>query len=208
MIYYTFRSSRGSQVTVLRGDGAPKMVDGGSGWTVEDRPRRVGLTIWKGRNPYRMDVPILIDAWASQDSIENDIAILNQMQMGSDLEQPPTVTIVGGVPVKGIVWVLDPIIDWGDNVIWGANSRGDMFRYRQDAVVHLCQYNPEDRLQVSGGGNLQAPRRYIVKQGDDLRSISQKMYGDPTKWKLIQAANNIRDPKRILRMVGKEIRIP
>lgn len=207
-MFYTFHSSRGSSVSVLRGDGDPKMVGGGSGWDVVARPRRVGLTIWKGRDPYRMDLPIMIDGWAKSDSMENDIAILNQMQMGSDLEPPPTITIVGGVPVKGIIWIMDPQIDWGDNVIWGSDSKGNMFRYRQDAVVHLCQFNPEDRLVVSGGGNLQAPRRYVVKKGDDLRSIAQKMYGDPSKFKLIQAANNIRDPKRILRMVGQEIRIP
>lgn len=206
-MYYTFRSSKGTSVTVLRGDGPPRQVGGGGGWEIESRPRRVGLTIWRGREPYQMDVPILIDGWRDRRSIEDDIATLNQMQMGKDLEEPPTVKISGGVPIKGNVdWVIS--IDWGEeDVIW--DSRGDdEFRLRQDAVIHMIQHNPVDPLKIISKGNLRAPRRYTIKKGDSLRSISQKFYGTPNRWKEIQGANNIRDPKRVLRMVGEEIKIP
>src|SRR4051794_11563779 len=181
--YYIFKSSTGSSVTVLRGDGPPKMVGGGGGWEVEARPRRVGLTIWKGRDPYTMDVPILFDGWAIGRSQEDNISAMNQMQMGSDLEEPPTVEIIGGVPVKGIKWVIT--IDWGDNVIYQSGQNGD-YRLRQDAVVHMTQYVQEDRLVVQNKGKLPgAPRLYTVRQGDDLRSVSQKMYGTPSRWKEI-----------------------
>lgn len=205
-MHYTFRSSRGTSVTMLRGEGAPKMTGGGGGWEITPRPRRVALTIWKGREPYQMDIPILFDGWKDSESQEQRISTLNQMQMGADLEEPPTVQVDGGIPVKGAKWVMT--IDWGDNVIWQSSPRGEMFRLRQDAVVHLIQFNPEDRLKVQGKGNLRSPRRYTVRKGDDLRSISQKMYGTPTRWKEIQTANHIRDPKKISTMVGKSIRIP
>jgi hypothetical protein len=139
---YTFISSEGGRVTMMRGDGIPKMTGGGGGWSIEARPRRVGLTIWKGRDPYTMDVPVLFDGWMDDNSQENEISVLNQMQMGGDLKEPPTVTIEGAVPVKGIRWVISGI----------------------------------DK--------------------------------DANKWKIIAAANNIRDPKSIKKMVGKSIRIP
>lgn len=212
--YYTFRSSKGTSVTVLRGDGAPVMTGGGGGWVTEDRPRRVSLTIWNGRAPYAMDVPILFDGYSTGRSQEDAISILNQMQMGKDLEAPPTVEIIGGVPVKGISWVLEPDISWGnseEDVIWHTGDNGKEYRLRQAAVVHLLQHNPEDRLKILNKGKLPgAPRLYTVRQGDDLRSISQKMYGTPTRWKEIQAANGkiLRDPKAITKLVGKKIRIP
>lgn len=206
-MYYTFRSSRGAAVTVLRGEGPPQMVGGGGGWEIEARPRRVGLTIWKGREPYAMDVPVLFDGWRIGRSQENAISVLNQMQMGSDLQEPPTVNIEGGVPVKGIDWVIREI-EWGTNVIYDDNDGGQEFRLRQDAVVHLIQYNPEDRFKIMGKGNLQAPSMYRVRQGDDFRSISQLKYGTPTKWKNIMVANKIRDYKKINKLVGKLIRIP
>jgi hypothetical protein len=199
---YTFISSEGGRVTMMRGDGIPKMTGGGGGWSIEARPRRVGLTIWKGRDPYTMDVPVLFDGWMDDNSQENEISVLNQMQMGGDLKEPPTVTIEGAVPVKGIRWVISGI-DWGDQVIYDDNSR-----YRQDAVVHLTQYNPEDRLKTFGGGNLQTPRIHVVRKGETLRSIANQYYKDANKWKIIAAANNIRDPKSIKKMVGKSIRIP
>lgn len=201
-MFYTFKSSDGSSVRVLRGDAAPKMTGGGGGWTVEARPRRVGLTIWNGRDPYSMDVPVLFDGWANEISQEVKISILNQMQMGHDLKPPPTVKITGAVPVKGATWIIDNI-DWGDDVIYDGPTR-----LRQDAVVHLKQYVAETRLKVSGGGKLRARGPYIVRAGDTFKSISQKVYHTPDRWKEIMAANNIRDPKAIKKMVGKTIRIP
>jgi nucleoid-associated protein YgaU len=192
---------------MLRGPDAPKMVGGGGGWTVEPRPRRIGLTIWGGRDPYMMDVPIMFDGWAKTDSQETKISTLNQMQMGGDLEEPPYVEIDGAVPVKGIRWVITSI-DWGETVIWASLGLGKDYRMRQDAIVHLTQYNPEDRLVVQGGGNLQTPKMYRVKKNDSFKSISQKMYGTPDKWRNIMAANKIRDSKTITSLIGKEIRIP
>lgn len=200
--YIIFTASNGLKVSVLRGTDPPKMTGGGGGWSVEDRPRRVGLTVWKGRSPYMMDIPVLFDGWADGKSQENAISILNQMQMGADFREPPTVQVEGAVPVKSATWTMS--IDWGDNVIWE-----DDHRLRQDAVVHLVQYNPEDRLKVRNKGHLKAVSApYTVKAGDTFKSISQHSYGTPKKWREIMAANNIRDPKKIKDLVGKQIKIP
>jgi hypothetical protein len=190
---------------------------GGSGWEVEDRPRRLGLTIWKKQDPYTMDVPIRFDGFGDDESVEDDVRTLNSMQRGtfrpnsSLMDDPPTVEIDGALPINGAKWVITGI-DWSSDdagVIYRSVG-GKVYRVRQDATVHLTQFSPETRLDVSGGGNLRAKRLFKVRQGDDLRSISQKVYGTPDRWKEIQAANPkiLRDPKNIKKLVGKEIRIP
>ncbi len=40
-------------------------------------------------------------------------------------------------------------------------------------------------------------RKYTVKKGDTLITISRKVYGDGSKWRLIRDANNIEDPTRL-----------
>jgi len=202
---YTFKASNGTTVSARRGELPPKMTGGGGGWEVEPRPRRVGLTLWKGREPYRMDVPILFDGHALGKSVEQSIAKLNQMHIGSDLKQPPTVMIEGGVPVKGIRWVIENI-EWGDHVYWVKGGQGP-FRTRQDAVVKLLQYNPEVRVSVRRDSTTR-PNRYVTKAGDTLRSIAKSLYDDAMKWQSIATANNLRIPGTQKLTAGKTLRIP
>ena len=96
---YTFTASDGTSVTMLRGQAMPTMTGGGGGWQITARPRRVSLTQWKGRDPYKMDVPVMFDGYANDKSVEIAISKLNQMQMGRDLSPPPRVKIVDGVEV-------------------------------------------------------------------------------------------------------------
>ena len=106
---------------------------------------------WDGDDPYRMDVPILLDGWAKRQTVENDVAKLNQMmQSPNDLTPPVQVYIDGAVPVKGAKWVIETI-DWVYNsmVIWTTDARGGGYRVRQDAIVHLLQFVAPKVLQVN-----------------------------------------------------------
>jgi hypothetical protein len=202
--FYTFVDSNGTTVRVLRGDAPPRMTDGGGGWSTVARPRRVGLTLWQGRNPYAMDVPILFDGFATGESVEDDIARLNQMQMGDDFNPPPSVTISGAVPIKGATWVMT--VDWGDNVFWEQGGDGDPYRTRQDAVVHLTEFEPEKRLVVTGKSTL--PNIYIVTRGGEtMKTIARAIYGHTSKWTKIKEANpKVRDPNKL--PIGTKLRIP
>lgn len=203
---YIFRSSKGAQVTVVRGEGPPKITGGSGGWNVVNRPRRTSLTQWGGREPYRMDVPILFDGWRARVSVEEDIRRLQQMSMGHDYDPPPTITLQGALPVNGATWVIEDI-DWGDEVYWSQqSSQGRFFRMRQDAVVHLLQYQAEERLKIVMPRQL--PNQYTVfKEGETLRSIAKVMYGDGDKWKVIKKANpSVRDPNKL--KVKTVLRIP
>lgn len=192
--FYTFNPSRGKSVTIRRGDGAPKMTAGGGGWETVDRPRRTGFTQWSGGDPYQMDIPVLFDGWANGRSQEAAISMLNQMKMSpGPWLPPPTVTIIGLVPVKGATWVIQNI-EWGDDVIWQADGESG-YRLRQDAVVQLLQFVAEDRLTI----RKQSPpiKLHIVRKGDTLANISKREYGTTKYVAMLKKANNIRDPNHL-----------
>lgn len=188
-------------VIVRRGATAAKITTGGARWTTVNRPKRTSIVLFDGSDPYRIDVPVIIDGWASSDSVEADIAKLNQMKFShSALERPSRVRVDGALPVKGATWVIENI-EWGDNVIW--HTVGDKtFRYRQDCVVKLLQYLPE--VALKGIKPFKANDKIVtVKSGQTVKSAAG---GDPAKAKSIQKANGIRDPKTV--KTGSTLRIP
>jgi hypothetical protein len=194
--FYTFRSSQGSRIKVLRGIAAPKITSGEGGWNVVSRPRRVGLTQWDGHDPYRMDIPIIFDGYRLARSVEQDIRTFNAMAMGRDFTPPPTIHVDGALPVGGATWVIESI-DWGDLVYWEKSPQGRYFRTRQDAVAHMLQYEAEKTLKITIAKQL--PNTYTTHGSKEtLRSIAKNMYGNATRWKDIQKANpKIRDPNKI-----------
>jgi len=193
--FYTFRSSSGAVIKVLRGDNPAQIVGGEGGWQMVDRPRRTSLTQWTGRQPYQMDVPVLFDGWRAQESVERDIRMFQLMAIGRDFTPPPTIKIDGALPVVGATWVITGI-DWGTEVFWSQTQRGQFYRLRQDAVAHLLQYQEEERLKITITNSL--PNTYITSAGDTLKDIAKAMYGNGSRWKEIQQANpKIRDPNKI-----------
>lgn len=55
----------------------------------------------------------------------------------------------------------------------------------------------EARKRTVEGNNNYAFKIYTVKKGDDLRKISQKMYGNADNWTLIATFNDIVNPSSI-----------
>jgi hypothetical protein len=201
--YYEFTSSNGLSVIVLRDEAPPKITDGRGGWNVIDRRRRKGLTTWTGRNPIRMDVPILFNGQFDPPySIDQDVATLNQMALGDNFVQPPTVRVTGYLPVTGIAWVIEDLT-WGDNAVWLRSDEGDVVRVRQDCVVKLLQFVKEDVVKV---GNLgQVPSNtvppYHTTEGETPAAIAKKVYGDDQMWKKIRDLNPsiVRSPNQALK---------
>jgi hypothetical protein len=188
----TLVSSNGLRVTALRGMSAPKVNGGYGGWEEVSRPRKVGLTEWRGRSPFRLALPLLIEGFPT-DSVEVACSTLERMALPGAASEPPQVTIQkGAVPHSDLIWVIESL-DWGDMVIYGDNNR-----VRQDVTVNLLQYVKADRLNVKGGANPGThPTTYTVKKGDNLRKAAVAVYGDPGKAKTLQQANGIRDPNNL-----------
>ncbi|MBW3606195.1 MAG: LysM peptidoglycan-binding domain-containing protein [Actinobacteria bacterium] len=49
-------------------------------------------------------------------------------------------------------------------------------------------------------------RTYVIQSGDSLASIAQEVYGDPTMWRDIARANELREPYSLT--VGESLQIP
>ena len=190
-LYYKItRSDNGDNIQPLRDASPPVLVSVGARWSVIERPRRVSYTQWAGDDPFRMDLPILLDGWDKLESVEPDIIFLNGARRAThDYTAPPLVYVEGAVPVKGNKWIIEGI-DFGDNVIW----HEDGYRVRQDAVIHLLDYVPLDQLSIKPPSTT---HKHTVKAGETLKSISRDEYGSVKYWSFIKNANNIRDVKKL-----------
>lgn len=219
----TFSAEGIASVTVMLGDATVQIPSGYGGWTVVSRQRRVGLTVWNGKDPLRMTIPVLFDGVADSLSQEILISRLSRMALPPTTGgEPPTVTAVGpGVPKPGPVkWVIENL-QWGQNVIWDFANNGVMARLRQDCVVNLLEYRAPDRAAfrsllpaskktLTGASSVGWPKSYVVRKGDTLSAVAVRFYKDASKWKQIASANGIRDPNAVntSKWIGKTIRIP
>lgn len=208
-----FTTAPSLSVTVRMGNDEPKLSGGYGGWEVVPRPRRLGLTVWRGRNPFGLDIPILFDDFSGDGSVEQDISKLERMALPPKaLEEPPVVRIRGPVPRSNLLWVIA-------DITWGASTSTVTAsgRVRQEATVHLLRYFAEDTVQLqtaaqksrdankpkkkSGGKKMLA-----VTAGDSLSSIAARELGDASRWGEIADLNGIRDPRSIT--IGTILRMP
>jgi hypothetical protein len=209
----TFTADNGLIVQVALDMASAHMTGGFGGWEVVDRPKRVALTRFKGKDPYRMDVPILFDGWSDDASQEVQISTLARMsEQPAEQQPPPTLTVDGAVPRDDLTWVIETI-DWdGSNVIWDMQN-GVPVRLRQSAVVHLLQYVDDNVIitkatpAVKNGGNKRGGKTVTTTSASTLRQTSQAEYDDPDAWKLIGDANGIFDPRAPI-LPGTTLYIP
>lgn len=219
----TFSADGMKPVAVLLGDTPITVASGYGGWNVVNRQRRVGLTVWQGKDPIRMSIPILFDGITEQASQEIPISHLSRMALPPGTGgEPPSLKIKGpGVPNPGPAkWVIENL-QWGTNVIWDFAQNGVMARLRQDCVVNLLEYRAPDRAEfapmlpaskrtLTGKSKAGWPKTYVIKDNDTLAKIAVHFYKDANKWKQIAQENGIRDPGSVSTKVwqGKTIRIP
>lgn len=193
----------GETIIVYRGEGAATIASGGGRWDVVQRPKRKSVTLWRGTDPFVMDVPILFDGWETQTPVEPTIARVSQIRFSqADLREPSHLRINGALPVKGTTWVLTDIT-WGSKVIWDAEGTR-YSRYRQDATLHLLQYVSEEAFK--GLKEFKIRDRIVVNSSG--QGIEHHSGGDPKTKKDIQKKNHIRDPKIVKTKPGKKIVIP
>lgn len=193
----------GDSVIVYRGNGGPQITGGGGRWDVVQRPRRKSVTMWRGSDPYTMDVPILFDGWELEISQEVLIARINQLRFSQkELQEPPQLRINGALPVKGATWILSDIT-WG-NAIWNPRLAGQSHRFRQDATLHLLQYVSEEAFKNVKEFEIR-DKIVVTKHGQGIEHHSG---GDHKTKKEIQKKNGIRDPKVVKKNPGKHVKVP
>lgn len=187
---------RGVVVVALLGDGPPKPT-GYTGWEAVERPKRVPMTDWIKGDALRLSLPILLDGFREDRSMQQSVTRLENMARKKGTKRPPTIQVSGPVPHSDRIWVLEDL-DWGDLY---RNERGVLVR--QAATLSLLEWVKGDVLggaqRAREAGPLgPAALRYNVRVGDTLMKIAARKLGDAKRWQEIAELNNLRDPRRKL----------
>jgi hypothetical protein len=130
-------------VTGWLGPNGAVPTGGYGGWEIVSRPRRQGLTIWNGRDPFKMSLQLVLDGFIAQDPIEIECSSVERLALpATDLNQPPVVTISGAaVPHSDLPWVID-------NITWEEAERDSYGRrLRQVLTIDFIRYVKDERLK-------------------------------------------------------------
>lgn len=204
--FYGFTADNGTFVKALRDEAPPSLSAGGARWSIIDAPRRVSFVQWQGRDPFQLDVPILLDGWMDRDGIEKECRNLTAMQLCPEFGEPPTIRISGALPISDRRWVIQGIT-WGTNVYWSKTDHGDPFRMRQDAVVHFLEYRPERSVHVLATHTLPSSYQVLAGKTTTLKKVAKDVWGSSRRWREIKNVNpSVRDPNHV--KGPKKLRIP
>ena len=149
-------------------------VSGFGGWEVVERPRRKPLTSWKSSPVVTLTLPLLLDRWKSQRSVEREIGWVQQMGTPTGADgRPPLITLdVKGdaVPYHGKTYVVSDI-SWGD-----ALMNGDGDRCRQFFTLTLIEYVRDKYLTQKSAANRRriASRKAAQKKGAKKKRVVAK----------------------------------
>lgn len=189
------------------------------GWSTIDRPKDVGLLNWDGFGPLVLTIPILLDGWTTQTSVEEDFANLEKMAgRGAGVggrTQPPAITLSTSDGFGALVphnfngeslkWVITGL-EWGDQL----RRPGSGHRVRQAATITVTQFTSTnaEELSVAKRNNTHGRRHrvHVVKKGESLMRIARSEYGTSDRWQDIAKANDIRDPRHL--RVGMRLKLP
>lgn len=201
----------GTELKVQLGDGAAKLTSP-TGWSSKGRPGEVGLASWSGMDPLTQEIPILLDRFAERQHVESELTHLRGIagigRGDFDGLAPTAVRITGPIHFREKLWVITDIEETEVlRLPWTLG--GNVTRYQ--ATLKLMEYISPDqiRLRRRKQKRKRFPVFYVVRKGDTLARIAQKVYDDKSKWNLIGDAQSpkIRDPRKKLKP-GRKLRIP
>lgn len=201
----------GTSVNVELGDG-PALLTGTAGWSSKQRTGQSAISAWQGRDLLTQDVPILLDGFAEDRSVEFYVDALRIMagigRRDFNGDAPTAVKIHGPINYPRKWWVINEIEQ--TEVRRLPRNRGGNITYYA-ATLKLIEYVGADQIRLHRRKRQSKPQPvfYTVVKGDTLARIAQKLYGDRTKWKALGKAQQppIRDPRKELKP-GRKLRIP
>jgi hypothetical protein len=148
-------------ITARLSDAKPNVDQGYGGWQEVARPRRTTLSVWQGLPAMRMSIPILLDKFRTQGSIERECAQLERLASPSASDgTTPRVSFAakgGAIPHQGRIWVVDNLT-WGDAAM---TTRGN--RCRQQVTLSLLEYIADVRVDQDSPSQRQRAKVAAVK---------------------------------------------
>ena len=198
-------------VTALLDEAGANITGGYGSWDTIARPRRQAVTHWTGRDPFTMDLALILDGHKTFESVETQCSRLERLALPHPNPggSPPVVSLNGeAIPHSDIQdWVVNDIA-WGDNI---RDRNGH--RTRQHVVVGLLRYVEIDKIQItaaanfrnkSGGGTI---RIIDVRPNDTMATIAARELGNSKRWTEIRELNPpLRDPNALVKI--SKIKVP
>jgi hypothetical protein len=197
---------------MLRGPVAPPLAR--PKVEIVDRPGTVGLTQWRGRDPYEMTLPIWWDAFPDG-TVEADVRRLERLALrapGSD--ESALIQVYGPVPaptgVKSPLWRIKTLGEVPERTMF--NTAGERCRFAVDVTLieHVADELLTETLDASrsGGGRGITNRRTTVRAGEtSLYDVARRVYGgDGSRASDIARANSLRLAAHLKQ--GMSLRLP
>lgn len=192
----------GVDISVEMGDGPARPVQGLAAWEVIERVEGKGITDRSAVPPFAQEVPILLDGWADDRSVQPQLREIEKLGgLGAGIFRA-----FGPIHRPGIRYVLGAEPSFDGEI---RDEDGDRL-LRQRMVLTLLEHSPADRLRTRGrigiGPAIAVGGTYTTKQGDTLSSIAAKLYRDASQWRKLGNKNDIHDPFRVL-PAGRVLRV-
>lgn len=185
------------------------------------RPKRAALTLYEGRSPFQLVVPLLL--YRGGASIERDRVALETMATSAgehETQRPPGVTLTALFPLPvphaisgGEWWIED--LGWGEEHRNAPTASVDPGHKTWNLVSVTLLERIDDETIGGGSAPSGLPKvktnrahKYQVKKGDTLHSIAKSQLGNATRWQEIAKLNGIRSDGQLHAKIGKFIKIP
>lgn len=187
------------------GAGPAQITDGYGGWEEIDRPSDLSITHWSGQTPRRMTIPIFLDGYRENDSVQKELDKLLTLGRSRDGdEEPPVFRVSGPIPFSGERWVMESSPEMGESF-----RAKDGRLLRQALTLSLMEYVKGDRIKIKR----RKGKTYTTKKGDTLLKIARKLEPKDNNKESIKYAkeigklNKIRDIRKKLK-AGIKLRLP
>lgn len=208
----------GSYLTVPLNTAGVQPAGGGPQHDIVQRTGRRSVPEYKGHEPLRLDIAILLDGYPS-DSVEPTLDELDTLSTRLPGEiRMPAIMLEGGYvprPYRGREWFIDGPIAFDDSpepirVTLAGHPR----LVRQAVTVHLLERvtyklltDSVSRSRRQAKGQKKTPAIYKVRQGqNDLGDVSKAVYGTRNRAVDIAQFNRISVGTRV--RAGQRLRIP
>jgi hypothetical protein len=182
---YVLTSSQGHEARALKTSDPVLPKTGYGGHPVGARPRRRSLTVYQGRQPFVMEVPMLL--WRDGASVERDRMAIDEMATSEgDLrtQAPPVVQIRASytLPIPEALGTENTARWWIEDLVWGDEIRRPPHEgghlTRKEVTLTLLEWSAREPV-LEGGFSTGT---YRVKHGDSILRICRTHGMDRNEW--------------------------
>jgi nucleoid-associated protein YgaU len=198
-------------IRVQMGDGPATPTAGAANREVVSRAAgRRGVTVAASPPPFQQDVPIFLDGFRGQRSVQRQLDAI--LSLGDEDAEP--FRAYGPIHRDGALFVFGGEPDFGEAI--RDDDEGNTL-IRQRLTLKLMIHNPPDPVKDRRRGKRGARARisanvavggtYTTSAGDTLQSIAARLYnGDWRRWNEIGNKNGLSDPNKKL-PAGKVLKL-